>query len=695
MGKYLPSSEPYIDETGALLVGGSVTFVVAGSTTKITIYSDSAESVELNNPVSINALGLLSSDVYFSTAADVVVKNSDGNTVYTETNSSVGASSTLDYSASATYSKNDLVKDTADDNYYISIADGNTGNTPNTTPTAWMQVKFLGVYNEYYTYGLGDIVLDEADNHLYLSQSGSNTNNLPSTNDGTNWKGFSNNAISEAAIAPSSDADVTLTDAQYSSEYLDISTGSWTQSRNIIVPGIPKVFFVDNKDNDYAATIKTSSGTGVTVGAGLDDVVVCDGTNCNSIARKSLNTVTISPDTDADVTLDSTQNSAEILEISTGSWTQARNIIIPDAARRYYVDNTSNSYDATIKTSGGTGAVVSATTIAIVVCDGTDCLIYAKNNEVNENKIINPDFFWWQDGTSVSVSGTTYTASQWQAVQTTGTTTVTRQTFTPGQTDVTGEPVYYLRVSRTVAEAASNEVLKTPLQGVDLFSGEDATFSVWLKAGSAKTFRLLINQNFGSGGSSQSQVGQMDVSVTTSWQRFSFSTAMDSISGKTIGTSSYVSLVIAEPPTLSTFTLDVANAKFENGLVATSFVKPIPTVEYLKLLAFYVRYDRNSISNKRIFLGQCTTTTTATFPVQFPVPMRIAPSITFSSATGFAVTVAAGTAATTTAITAVTIDTDTCAFNATIGAASLVAGNASQLLFLTSGTDNIKIDARL
>jgi len=84
--------------------------------------------------------------------------------------------------------------------------------------------------------------------------------------------------------------------------------------------------------------------------------------------------VTINPATDADVTLLSTQYAFDRLILADGSWTAGHNIIVPIAQKTYFVDNSSGTYDAVIKTSAGTGITVLAGKSAYLLCDGTNVI---------------------------------------------------------------------------------------------------------------------------------------------------------------------------------------------------------------------------------------------------------------------------------------------------------------------------------
>lgn len=83
-------------------------------------------------------------------------------------------------------------------------------------------------------------------------------------------------------------------------------------------------------------------------------------------------TTTITPSSDADVTITAGEAGHGRLKLVDGSWTSAHNIIVPTSERRFWIDNSAGTYDATVKTSGGTGITVKAGTSRPVICDGTN-----------------------------------------------------------------------------------------------------------------------------------------------------------------------------------------------------------------------------------------------------------------------------------------------------------------------------------
>ncbi|MAM60870.1 hypothetical protein [Maritimibacter sp. UBA3975] len=186
------------------------------------------------------------------------------------------------------------------------------------------------------------------------------------------------------------------------------------------------------------------------------------------------------------------------------------------------------------------------------------------------NKIINGNFDVWQEGTSFTADG--YTADQWKLTEGSGAAcTVSRQAFTLGQTDVPGNPKFFARWARGTAGSAAS-TFEQPMEDVRTLAGETTTETVWLKASAATEIDIDLVQNFGTGGSPSSEVETSVVSgasLTTSWQKFTYSVSVPSISGKTVGSDSndYLSLKLtrAHDATNPTASVDIARVSAVQG----------------------------------------------------------------------------------------------------------------------------------
>ena len=190
------------------------------------------------------------------------------------------------------------------------------------------------------------------------------------------------------------------------------------------------------------------------------------------------------------------------------------------------------------------------------------------------NIIINGNFDIWQRGTSTTgaLSNAYASADRWMFnTRSLTTRNISRQAFTNGQTDVPGNPIYYLRFETSNDSGSYGAYMMQRIEDVRVGAGEDVTVSFYAKANSGGgTFQAAFSQQFGSGGSSSTDDVAGSFTPTSSWKKFSFTISLPSISGKTIGTNNYLRLDIRFPSNTAV-TLDISKIQVERGRNATDF----------------------------------------------------------------------------------------------------------------------------
>jgi hypothetical protein len=161
--------------------------------------------------------------------------------------------------------------------------------------------------------------------------------------------------------------------------------------------------------------------------------------------------------------------------------------------------------------------------------------------QAGKNKIINGDYAINQRSfTSTTTSGT-YGFDRWALGAVDGTTTYSAQTFTVGTAPVAGyEGKNFARVvttGQTLPSAASH--LLQRIESSRTFAGQTVTYSFWAKAatGTPKV-AIEFTRNYGTGGSptAQERIYFGQVTLSTSWARYSLTASIPSLSGKTLGT---------------------------------------------------------------------------------------------------------------------------------------------------------------
>jgi hypothetical protein len=251
----------------------------------------------------------------------------------------------------------------------------------------------------------------------------------------------------------------------------------------------------------------------------------------------------------------------------------------------------------------------------------------------SRNKLINGNFDVWQRGTSFTstVSGTSgYTADRWKAGGGTST-TVSRQSFTLGQTDVPGEPTYYAQWALT--NNSQNYEFHQRIEDVRTLAGKQATISFYARRTTGTvTVGVRTVQYFGTGGSPSSSVivSAGAPSLTSSWQKFTYTVDIASISGKTLGSDNNHSLWVGfQISDTNTGTIEIAQFQLEEGSVATPFEHRSYGDELLRCQRYcYAAVADGSIDNYApLANGRFYNTSDAQFNIFFPVTMRTPPTL--------------------------------------------------------------------
>jgi hypothetical protein len=264
----------------------------------------------------------------------------------------------------------------------------------------------------------------------------------------------------------------------------------------------------------------------------------------------------------------------------------------------------------------------------------------SNNFFAGKNKIINGDFSIWQRGTSFTPSATapTYATDRMIAYwDGTGTTTFSRQTFTPGTAPVAGyEGQYFLR---SAMSSGSNFIaVSQKIENVQTFANQTVTLSFWAKATSSVVISPLFRQEFGSGGSALVDTYASSVTLTSSWARYSVTVAIPSIAGKTVGTGSFLQVYpfVYTSGTIASNTLDLWGVQVEAGSIATPFQTATGTIQ--GELAACQRYFQALIptGTYQDFLVGSAADSTAyyRYSYMFPVQMRTAPTLGTSGTAG-------------------------------------------------------------
>lgn len=260
--------------------------------------------------------------------------------------------------------------------------------------------------------------------------------------------------------------------------------------------------------------------------------------------------------------------------------------------------------------------------------------VYDDGALTNRNLIINGAMQVAQRGTSFTADNV-YTLDRWKSGDGTGGSpnrTLTQEAFTLGQTDVPNAH-YFLKHDQTVANTGANASLIHKIEDVTKFDGQTVTLSFYAKADASMDVDVSLIQVFGTGGSPSSSVTLTEtVTIGTSWQKYTVTKTLGSLSGKTLGTdgvpTSSLNLAMVFQST-STFTFEATLFQLEYGDTAT----PFEHRSYGDELASCQRYCQKIRTGVDAGFGMYHSyTSSSTYaPIQLPVTMRATPSASITN----------------------------------------------------------------
>ena len=235
------------------------------------------------------------------------------------------------------------------------------------------------------------------------------------------------------------------------------------------------------------------------------------------------------------------------------------------------------------------------------------------------NKIINGSMEVSQRGISSTANGYV-SLDRWYVNQSGGSTTFSQETFAAGS-EIEGLKNYAKLVVSTSSDYTS---IRQRIEDVRTVPAGSITVSFWAK-GTAPSGNLSVffSQSFGSGGSTEVDGTPQTVTLTSTWQRFSLTFTVPSISGKTIGTGSFFQIAVGQHTNTGTtaWELDITGVQLEVGEKAT----PFEHRSYGDELARCQRYYWQTTTNNA-FYGYQYISSHKFMPIFHPVTMRATPT---------------------------------------------------------------------
>lgn len=256
------------------------------------------------------------------------------------------------------------------------------------------------------------------------------------------------------------------------------------------------------------------------------------------------------------------------------------------------------------------------------------------------NFIINGAFDVWQRGVDFqNVDG--YGPDRWVCFNRAGaggSGSFTQQPFPVGQTDVPGGPTYFGRLTQSTGVASPLVGGEQRIEDVTRLAGREVTLSFWARADTAASLHPSYRQDFGSGGSTAVTGGLGTMSLTTSWQRFTITSTLPGVAGKTVGGGNFLALQF-DMPASWTGHVDLANVQLEAGPSATPFERRPIGIERLLCQRYCQKsYNPDTPPGNAVHEGIVIHTHgevtsgggwNVWIPVRFGTPMRVGPSIAY------------------------------------------------------------------
>jgi len=168
------------------------------------------------------------------------------------------------------------------------------------------------------------------------------------------------------------------------------------------------------------------------------------------------------------------------------------------------------------------------------------------------------------------------------------------------------------------------------IENVRTAAGQSLTVSFWVKSPNAGAMRFHIYQYFGSGGSTSVSIiddsNYFTINQADTWQRFEATVEIPSVSGKTIGTSSFLAVQTGAPSAIANRVVYYSEFQAELGKVATPFEHRSYGEELALCQRYYQKFfDESSATAQLQIIG--INGGLAHFVWWPPVQMRARPSV--------------------------------------------------------------------
>jgi hypothetical protein len=363
---------------------------------------------------------------------------------------------------------------------------------------------------------------------------------------------------------------------------------------------------------------------------------------------------------------------------------------------------------------GGTNTSTAPAVGQILVASSTSEYAPVTTN-LGKNLIVNGSFPVWQRGTSSpTTTDNTYGPDRWRILlETTNAATVARDTTSPTTSKY--------NCTLTVGSTNNNKFgVFQPIEGINCYRarGQTVSLSAQLKATAGiSDVRMAILQwtstedavsadpitTWGAAGGGITTFATWtasntpaNLSVTTSWAKYSVQSALISSSTTNLGVFIWCD---DETTTTTTDKLSIGEVQLEICPVSTTFEYRSVQQELVLCQRYCLQFNSDATGTfAHIGLGDMSTTTLGRINVTLPVTMRTRPALSYSALSDFILSTAAdGDAPGSITVNTAVLEAEpkNCRLDVGVAASSYAAGQGAHFVFAGAASKFLRLDAEL
>ncbi len=247
-----------------------------------------------------------------------------------------------------------------------------------------------------------------------------------------------------------------------------------------------------------------------------------------------------------------------------------------------------------------------------------------------KNAVINGGFDYWQRGTSLALtSGQVYLADRFKATCRNGAGTQSRYSLTLSESATCANLKYAYQFDIATGATNASPRIYHVLEDAFYYHGRTMTVSFYAKASKSITVGASADLIFNNADNMSST---LNASLTTSWQRFSYTFTL-SPSGTYNSATDYGLILMWDTPMNDTYTVYMTGVQIENGSTMTQFSRAGGTLqgELAACQRYYLKYGGNQAYETFPGVLISYSTTQGEGPIAFKSTMRTTPTVTFST----------------------------------------------------------------